>query len=99
MPKTFITEHDIQDLYTRGTRQLNVSDEVVLTDLAYERALKLGVELKRGAASPATAPSASAANNSELARRVKTAVLARLGGTVDEKLLDAVIARVLAGVK
>jgi hypothetical protein len=97
MPKTFITEHDIQDLYTRGTRQLNVSDEVVLTDLAYERALKLGVELKRGAASPASAASAPAANNAELARRVKAAVLARLSGTVDEKLLDAVIARVLAG--
>lgn len=101
MPKTFITEHDIQDLYTRGTRQLSVSDDVVLTDLAYERALKLGVELRRGAASPTSAPSASAANNAnnaELTRRVKAAVLARLGGTVDEKLLDAVIAKVLAGV-
>jgi hypothetical protein len=99
MPKTFITEHDIQDLYTRGTRQLSVNDEVVLTDLAYERALKLGVELKRGAASPATAASAPAANNADLARRVKAAVLARVGGAVDEKLLDAVIANVLAGVK
>lgn len=98
MPKTFITENDIEDLHTRGTRQLNVNDDVVLTDLAYERALKLGVELKRGAASSAPAPSAPAANNAELARRVKTAVLARLSGTVDEKLLDAVIARVLAGV-
>lgn len=98
MPKTFITENDIQDLHARGTRQLSVNDEVVLTDLAYERALKLGVELKRGAAGTSTAPAKATAPDAELARRVKAAVLARLGGTVDEKLLDAVIARVLAGV-
>jgi len=93
MPKTFYTDHDIQDLANRGVTTLEINDDVVLTDLAREQALKRGIRLlSTEEARAATSP----ANDAELAQRVKAAVIARLGDEVDHKLLEAVIARVLA---
>jgi RNA:NAD 2'-phosphotransferase (TPT1/KptA family) len=45
MPKQFYTERDIEDLFNRGTKSLQVTDEVVLTELAYEKAKRLGLQL------------------------------------------------------
>jgi hypothetical protein len=45
MPKQFYTEMDIEDLVRRGTKSLQVTDEVVLTELAYEKARRLGLQL------------------------------------------------------
>ena len=45
MPKEFYTEKDIEDLVKRGIFSLEVNDNVVLTDLAYEKANKLGIRL------------------------------------------------------
>ena len=45
MPKEFYTERDIEDLFQRGIRFLQVSENVVLTELAYEKAKGLGVQL------------------------------------------------------
>jgi hypothetical protein len=56
MPKTFYTEHDIDDLLRQGVRSLIVDDDVVLTDLAYEEARKLGLELLRPDDQPPAAP-------------------------------------------
>jgi hypothetical protein len=92
MAKTFYTERDIEDLHARGVTSIDVHDDVVLTDLARERALKLGVRLARvkPGAHPADAP------NAALVHRVKAAVLAALGGRwVDPDLLDAVVRRVV----
>lgn len=47
MPKTFFTEHAIDALHQRGVTTVDVSDNVVLTDLALERALKLGIQIQR----------------------------------------------------
>ena len=47
MPKVFYTEHDIEDLMKRGVLSLEVNDNVVLTDLAYEKANRLGMKLIR----------------------------------------------------
>ncbi|HEY5982051.1 MAG TPA: hypothetical protein VIU38_01145 [Anaerolineales bacterium] len=47
MPKEFYTEKDIEDLVKRGVMSLNVSDDCVLTDLAYEKANRLGMRLVR----------------------------------------------------
>jgi hypothetical protein len=47
MPKEFYTEKDIEDLVKRGVLSLEVDDNSVLTDLAYERANRLGVKLIR----------------------------------------------------
>jgi hypothetical protein len=45
MPKEFYTERDIEDLFQRGIRSLQVTGNVVLTELAYEKANGLGVQL------------------------------------------------------
>ncbi len=57
MPKEFYTEKDIEDLFKRGVMTLEVSDQVVLTDLAYEKAKRLGMKLiQRAPDNPPGAP-------------------------------------------
>jgi hypothetical protein len=45
MPKQFYTEKDIEDLFRSGKQSLQVTDNVVLTELAYEKAKSLGLQL------------------------------------------------------
>jgi len=134
MPKEFITERDIEDMVKRGILSLEMNDNVVLTDLAYEKANRLGMRLVRdkpenppGAPvrpylaqksaappvrSPAPASSAPPAapvsavlapqpDGEDLHQRIRSAVISRMGGQVDAKLLDVIIRRVLqsTGVK
>ena len=56
MPKKFYTERDIEDMANRGELSLTVSDDVVLTELAYERAERLGVKLLKANNIPPSAP-------------------------------------------
>ena len=129
MPKTFYTERDIEDLVRRGVTSLIVDEDVALTDLAYEKARKLGMELLRENDGPPAAPvrpyiakqvsppssssskgasasssgpapiSAKAVSGSgDLQQRVYQAALARLGDSVDAKLLETIVQRVLKSV-
>ncbi|NOY98902.1 MAG: hypothetical protein GXP40_06840 [Chloroflexi bacterium] len=120
MPKTFYTERDIEDLARQGVRSLVVDDNAVLTDLAYEKARQLGLELVNkndkppaaperpyiaGASPAAAAPAVRAGTtgavpprSSDLRKRVYDAVVARLGDSVDPKLLDTIIRRVLKSI-
>ena len=45
MPKEFYTEKDIEDLFKRGIRSLQITENVVLTELAYEKAKRLDFQL------------------------------------------------------
>ena len=45
MPRQFYTEKDIEDLFHSGQKSLQVTDNVVLTELAYEKARRLGMQL------------------------------------------------------
>lgn len=133
MPKTFYTEHEIEDLFKNGVTTLEMNENVVLTGLAYEKATRLGLKLIQPAELVADAPvrpylsrenqqstassfvhlhAAAPCNNpacrekqisavlpEDLAARIKTAVVARLGSNVDQALLDAIIRRVLDQVK
>jgi|SRR5919198_886978 hypothetical protein len=130
MPKEFYTEKDIEDLFNRGIRSLQVTENVVLTELAYERAKRLDFQLitERADQPPAapvrpylseslTRPAAQAKpiiaavspsvvqqskpvppNESDVEKRIRSAVIARLGNQVDSKLLDNIIHRVVKGV-
>jgi hypothetical protein len=93
MAKTFYTERDIQDLVARGVTSLEVNDNVVLTDLARDEALKHGLRLEK---SKPAAPAPALDDTDELIHRVKAAVLARLGEQVDAALLDSVVKRVIS---
>ncbi len=106
MPKAFFTERDIEDLAERGISSLELNDDVVVTELARDKARLLGVALVRPGkkAAPAAPPAASASPapaESALHQRIRAAVLAKMGGQLDPALVDRIIQRVLAatGVK
>ena len=122
MPKVFYTEKDIEDMVKRGTLSLEMNDNVVLTDLAYEKANRLGLKLVRDKPeNPPAAPvrpyvvqvvprvqmEATSGDGippppaGDLAQRIRSAVVARLGNQVDPALLEVIIQRVLSstGVK
>ncbi len=57
MPKEFYTERDIEDMFRRGVLLLNITENVVLTELAYEKANRLGMQLVRNQSDiPPSAP-------------------------------------------
>ena len=56
MPKTFYTERDIEDLAKRGVISLVEDDDVVLTDLARDKAMRLGIEIVHEFDQPPSAP-------------------------------------------
>jgi hypothetical protein len=114
MPKQFYTEHEIEDMVKQGIQSLELNDNVVMTELAYEKAGKLGLKLIRAVDQPPAAPvrpyiakesfdaspiSAGATPASgNLQSRVREAVVARLGKQVDPALLDTIITRSLKAV-
>ena len=56
MPKAFYTERDIEDMAARGQFTLTVDEHVVLTELAFEKAERLGVKLVQPHHTPPAAP-------------------------------------------
>jgi hypothetical protein len=48
MAKKFFTERDIEDMFKNGIMSLETGDDVVLTELAYEKAASLGMRLTQG---------------------------------------------------
>jgi hypothetical protein len=126
MPKEFYTEKDIEDLFNRGVRSLQITENMVLTELAYEKAQRLDFQLITDRAdnppaapvrpylsevqtarpAPMVTPLARATTQSvppppdttEIEKRIRSAVIARLGNQVDGQLLDNIIHRVVKGV-
>jgi hypothetical protein len=56
MPKQFYTERDIEDMVARGKMSLVVDDDVILTDLAFEKANRLNFKLIQPHQKPPAAP-------------------------------------------
>jgi len=75
MAKIFYTERDIEDMASRGERRLVINDDVVLTDLAYESARKLNVELVQQHDTPPGAPIRPYFNRSDSAFSAAPAAL------------------------
>ncbi|WKZ48693.1 MAG: hypothetical protein QY306_04885 [Anaerolineales bacterium] len=112
MAKVFYTEQDIDELNARGVTSIDVTENVVITDLALERAMRYEMKINRaeGSSAPkatmsgsvnlvAAYPRAESAGDAELKQRIKSAVLAKLDGQVDAAMLDAVISRVVSSLK
>jgi len=114
MAKRFFTERDIEDMAARGEMTLEVGDDVVLTELAFEKAGRLGVRLVQAHQLPPAAPvrpylaqgssaspeksTSKPADDSDLRKRIRDAVTAQLGNQVDPGLLETIITRVLNNV-
>ena len=112
MAKIFYTERDIDDMKARGITSIDITDNVVITDLALERAMRYEMKINRAKTSSAPKvsfsgsvnlvaayPRETSASDVELKAKIKSLVLEKLDGQVDAALLDAVITRVLAGMK
>ena len=112
MAKIFYTERDIDDMKARGVTSLDITDNVVITDLALERAMRYDFKINRmdNVSAPkatfstsvnlvAAYPREAPLVDADLKQKIKSLVLAKLNGQVDAALLDAVISRVLAGTK
>jgi hypothetical protein len=56
MAKQFYTERDIEDMAARGVLTLTIGDDVVLTELAFEKAERLGVKLIQPHQLPPSSP-------------------------------------------
>ncbi len=67
MAKTFYTERDIEDLFKQGIMTISLSDEIVMTDLAYEKARKLEMKIAQANDSPPAAPIRPYINTAEQA--------------------------------
>ncbi len=126
MSKEFYTEKDIEDLFQRGIRSLQITENVVLTELAYEKAHRLGLQLispradnppaapvrpylsEAGTVRPqpvaapvapaVSAPQTPTPGATDVEKRIRSAVIAKLGNQIDAKLLDNIIRRVVKGV-
>lgn len=56
MAKQFFTERDIEDMVKRGQMSLEMTSDVVLTELAFEKAERLGFKLQQPHQLPPAAP-------------------------------------------
>lgn len=105
MPKTIYTERDIDDLARRGVKEIAVTDQVYLTDVARERAEKLGITLSNTAIPSAPAPGTAQAPNvsrqdsEDVIGKVKADVIAKLGPAVDPAMIDRIVRRVVSQLK
>ena len=116
MAKTFYTDKDIEEMHRNGIKSLRVTDDVALTDLAYEKARRLDIQIVSDSDTPPAAPvrpylsdmkprptqpkvdsvsQASASPQTDVAQRIRSAIIAKLGDQVDAKLLDNIIQRVV----
>ena len=113
MPKKFYTERDIEDMAARGEFTLTLCDSVVLTELAFEKAERLGVKLVQPhelppsspvrpylsePISPVKIPAPQTDDREDLRERIRKAVKAKLGDQIDPALLENIITRVLNNV-
>jgi hypothetical protein len=106
MAKTIYTERDVEDLAQRGGKEIVLTDNIYLTDLARERAEKLGIALRveAGQASGAAAakvgvPSIPRENVEEIIGKVKADVIAKLGPSVDPTVIDRIVRRIVGQLK
>ena len=100
MAKTIYTERDVEDAARRGVKEIAITDDVYLTDVARERAEKLGILLRTNVAAsaeqPAMAmPSVPKENVDQVLNQVKADVIAKLGSSVDPVIIERIVRRVL----
>lgn len=95
MPRIFYTERDIEDLAARGVTEIEVNDNVYLTDLAREKMDKLGI--KRKVTSPPPQLSSVLASP-DVATLHATPAASATGGALSPDEKQQVIEKVKSGV-
>lgn len=106
MPKEFYTEKDIEDLFQRGVRSLQITENIVLTELAYEKAKRLDFQLITDRAdNPPAAPVRPYVSDQQPHRPVETIrstasvedsqpkAVSHSSNEIEQRIRSAVIAR------
>ncbi len=107
MPRIFYTERDIEDLAQRGVKEIEIDDDVYITDVAREKMEQLGIRAKSlssrpapnvmpNAPTPASGGTLSEAERQQVMEKVRSGVIARLGPGVDTALVDTIVRRVVS---
>ena len=102
MPRIFYTEDDIEDMARRGVKEIELNENIYLTDLAAEKMEKLGMKTKvapSGSTSPqssfGTGGSLTDHEREQVIEKVRSGVIARLGPGVDTNVVDVIVRRVV----
>ncbi len=99
MAKTIYTDRDVEDLARRGVKEIAMTEDVYVTDVAREKAERLGVALRSAAAvtakPAASAPRAAETNAEQVVNQVKADVIAKVGAGVDAALVERIVRRVV----
>jgi hypothetical protein len=112
MPKIFYTDRDIDDMIRDGITSLIITDDVVVTDVARERAYKSDFKfIKENDIAPSSPIRPYIVENPvkikkettikqevSIEQQVLEAVKARVGDSVDEALLKTIIERVIKSI-
>lgn len=112
MPKTFYTDRDIDDMIRDGITSLVVDDDVVVTDVARERAFKHGFKFVKEHDVPQAAPIRPYIAEKPVKKKVQQykkqepsveqqvieAVRAKIGDSVDQALLESIVKRVIKSI-
>lgn len=96
--KQFYTVRDIEDMHAAGVTQIDIHDDVVLTDVAREKAIALGMQLIP-MASHALPQATQVGTPNDPIQKIKAAVVARLGTDKYNQLLDKIIPQVMSQLK
>ena len=100
MSKTIYTQRDVEDLARRGIKEIAMTEDVYLTDIARERAEKLGitVTVTTVPSAPFSAPPVSTPHDNieQVVSRVKADVIAKLGSNADAALIERIVRRVVS---
>lgn len=89
MPKKFYTERDIEDMVARGQMSLVVNDDVILTDLAFEKANRLNFKLIQPHQKPPGAPERPYLSESA-DKKASSTPGAKAASTDDEELRERI---------
>jgi len=94
--KTIYTDEDIERMYHSGQKFLVVNDQTILTDLAREKVALFGMQLSAG---ETVGISINERDPSILFTIIKEKVMAKINSTIDEKVVDAVIQKVISNLR
>lgn len=94
--KTIFTDEDIERMHKDGQKKITVTEQTILTDLAKEKAALYGMEI---ITEEFNNPISNQENLLKLFPIIKQKVLARIGGSIDENTVDAVIQKVLENIR
>ena len=89
MPKQFYTERDIEDMVAHGKMSLVVNDDVILTDLAFEKANRLNLKLIQPHQKPPGAPERPYLSEPE-SKKVSPSSAANTATTDEEELRERI---------